>query len=104
MTTYHFTHNGETRELNPGEIKRWTGIPMTREALQTNLEWIAENIGNPKYKLLAFTVHGVMTASSYRMAAGRARSKAAAQRSEFTRNAVAKKPTGGVRLKTGERA
>ena len=98
MTTYTFTHNGETRDLTPAAIKRWTGIPMTREALQVNLEWLAENIGNPKYKLLAFTVHGVMTASSYRINAGRAKSNAAARRSIYA------KPTGGVRLKTGERA
>ena len=98
MTTYTFTHNGETRDLTPAAIKRWTCISMTRESLQVNLEWLAENIGNPKYKLLSFTVHGVMTASSYRMAQGAAKAKAAARRSIYA------KPTGGVRLNQGERA
>lgn len=98
MTTYSFTHNGETRDLNPGEIKRWTGLAFDAKHLKVILEWIDANKGSQKYPMLAFTTYGVMCASSYRMNDGKSRTKAAA------RNNVFNKPTGGVRLKTGERA
>jgi hypothetical protein len=88
MTTYTFTHDGETKTMTVAEIKKWTGMPMVQETLRNNLDWLTENIGNPKFKMLAFTTHGVMMASHYREVAGRVTSIAAARRSEFTKNAV----------------
>ena len=84
MTTYTFTHDGETKTLTVAEIKKWTGMPMVQETLRNNLDWLTENIGNPKFKMLAFTTHGVMMASHYRIMDGQRRSLIAAKKSKIT--------------------
>lgn len=92
LKTYTFTHNGETRTLNAAEIRRWTGMTMVRETLAVNLDWLVENIDDPKYKLLAFTTHGVMMAAHYRSLDGQRRSLAGSRKKVFNQ------PTGGARV------
>jgi hypothetical protein len=92
LKTYAFTHNGETRTLNAAEIRRWTGMTMVRETLAVNLDWLVENIDDPKYKLLAFTTHGVMMAAHYRSLDGQRRSLAGSRKKVFNQ------PTGGARV------
>jgi hypothetical protein len=59
-------------------------MPMVQETLRNNLDWLTQNIGNPKFKMLAFTTHGVMMASHYRIMDGQRRSLIAAKKSKIT--------------------